>query len=80
MAVMNQIDRFNLAIDVIDRVPRLQDRSGHAREWLKNKLIEHRIYVRTHGQDLPEVRDWQWGAAAGPERTTDQAARTAPEA
>ncbi|MGZ4437692.1 MAG: phosphoketolase family protein, partial [Nocardioidaceae bacterium] len=60
MAVMNQIDRFNLAIDVIDRVPRLQATSGHAREELKNRLIEHRIYVRSHGEDLPEIRDWQW--------------------
>jgi xylulose-5-phosphate/fructose-6-phosphate phosphoketolase len=62
MTVLNQLDRFNLAMDVIDRVPRLQATSGSARERLKNKLVEHRIYVRTHGEDLPEVRDWQWTA------------------
>ncbi len=60
MTVMNQLDRFNLAMDVIDRVPRLQATSGHARETLKNKLIEHRIHIRRHGEDMPEIRDWQW--------------------
>ena len=60
MTVLNQLDRYNLAIDVIDRVPGLKEHSGEAREWLKNKLIEHRIYVREHGEDMPEVRDWEW--------------------
>jgi xylulose-5-phosphate/fructose-6-phosphate phosphoketolase len=66
MCVMNQIDRFNLAIDVIDRVPRLRGISAHAREALKNKLIEHRQYIRIHGEDLPEIRDWQWTPLPGP--------------
>jgi xylulose-5-phosphate/fructose-6-phosphate phosphoketolase len=60
MTVMNQLDRFNLAMDVIDRVPRLQATSGAARETLKNKLIEHKIYVQSHGEDLPEIQDWKW--------------------
>ncbi len=79
MTVMNQLDRFNLAMDVIDRVPRLQARSGVAREKLKNKLIEHRLYVRAHGEDLPEVREWQWQSGPGPERKTEAPTRTAPE-
>ncbi|WP_104112080.1 phosphoketolase [Arthrobacter sp. N199823] len=62
MCVLNEIDRFNLAIDVIDRVPRLKDVSAHVREELKNKLIEHRQYIRTHGEDMPEIRNWQWPA------------------
>jgi xylulose-5-phosphate/fructose-6-phosphate phosphoketolase len=66
MCVMNGLDRFDLAIDVIDRVPRLRSRGAHLRDRLHNKLIEHRRYVRTHGEDLPEVREWQWGAGAGP--------------
>ena len=78
MTVMNQIDRFNLAMDVIDRVPRLQATSGTVRERLKNKLIEHRRYVRTEGEDLPEIREWQWGAGTGPEVTTDDAALHTP--
>ncbi|MEA2508481.1 MAG: xylulose-5-phosphate/fructose-6-phosphate phosphoketolase [Actinomycetota bacterium] len=75
MAVMNQLDRFNLAMDVIDRVTRLQATSGSARETLKNKLIEHRIYVRAHGEDMPEVRDWQWTPGDGPTVVTADAAR-----
>ena len=65
MTVLNQVDRFDLALDVIDRVPGLRDRGGEAREWLRNRLIEHAHYVRKHGEDLPEVRDWQWGPATG---------------
>ncbi|WP_433872138.1 phosphoketolase family protein [Saccharopolyspora sp. CA-218241] len=60
MCVLNQLDRFHLAIDVIDRVPRLGSRAAYAREALKSRLIEHRHYVTTHGEDLPEVRDWVW--------------------
>jgi xylulose-5-phosphate/fructose-6-phosphate phosphoketolase len=66
ICVMNRIDRFNLAISAIDQIPRLQVTAAHAREALLGKLIEHRQYVRTHGVDLPEVRDWQWSGAAGP--------------
>ncbi|WP_392674858.1 phosphoketolase [Streptomyces sp. LN785] len=62
MCVLNRIDRFHLAIDVIDRVPRLQGVSAHRREELRNMLIEHRRYIRAHGEDLPVVRDWQWSA------------------
>ncbi len=65
MTVMNQMDRFNLAMDVIDRVPRLQAVAGHAREDLRNKLIAHRIHVRRYGEDLPEVRSWEWARGAG---------------
>ena len=69
MCVLNQIDRFNLAMDVIDRVPRLHAVSAHARESLKNKLIEHRQYIRSHGEDLPEITNWQWTATPGPSST-----------
>ncbi|MFF7577120.1 phosphoketolase [Streptomyces sp. NPDC008061] len=77
MCVLNRIDRFDLAIDVIDRVPRLQGISAHRREDLRNKLIEHRHYVRTHGEDLPEVRDWQWSAVPGPNTPAEKPQATA---
>ncbi|WP_442819485.1 phosphoketolase family protein [Streptomyces sp. NBC_01230] len=77
MCVLNRIDRFDLAIDVIDRVPRLQGISAHRREELRNKLIEHRHYVRTHGEDLPEVRDWQWSAVPGPDTPAEKPQATA---
>jgi xylulose-5-phosphate/fructose-6-phosphate phosphoketolase len=60
MTVLNDLDRFHLAIDVIDRVPRLKDIAAHIKQRLQNKLIEHRLYVTTNGEDLPEVRDWKW--------------------
>ena len=66
MCVLNRIDRFNLAIDVLDRVPRLHAVSAHAREALQTKLIEHRQYIRSHGQDMPEIRNWQWSSHTGP--------------
>ncbi len=61
MCVLNELDRFHLAIDVIDRVTRLRDVSAHVREELRNALIRHSAYIREHGQDLPEIRDWTWG-------------------
>ncbi|MCZ2860791.1 phosphoketolase family protein [Blastococcus sp. VKM Ac-2987] len=67
ICVMNRIDRYDLAIDVIDRVPRLRTIGAHARDRLRDQLIEHRQYVRTHGEDLPEIRDWQWSDRQGPE-------------
>ena len=79
MTVLNEVDRFHLAMDVIDRVPRLRGTSGAVRERLKNKLIEHRMYVRSHGEDMPEVRDWRWSSRPGPEVTTPDASRNAPE-
>jgi xylulose-5-phosphate/fructose-6-phosphate phosphoketolase len=79
MTVINQLDRFDLALDVIDRVPRLQASSGRVREELKNKIIEHRIHTRTHGEDMPEVRNWQWTRGTGPQHETSAPERTAPE-
>jgi xylulose-5-phosphate/fructose-6-phosphate phosphoketolase len=79
MTVLNQIDRFDLAMDVIDRVPRLQATSGPVRERLRNKLIEHRMYVREHGEDMPEITGWEWQPAPGPAVTTAAPERNAPE-
>jgi xylulose-5-phosphate/fructose-6-phosphate phosphoketolase len=60
MCVLNQIDRFNLSIDVIDRVPKLSKISGGLRQELRNKLIDHHRYVRAHGEDMPEIQGWHW--------------------
>ncbi|MFN7935056.1 MAG: phosphoketolase family protein [Bryobacteraceae bacterium] len=60
MAVLNQIDRFHLATDVIDRVPRLIGIAGHLRQELRNLLIRHKHYIEARGEDMPEITDWRW--------------------
>lgn len=61
MTVMNELDRFHLALAAIDRVPGLRDRVPHLISLLKEKLTDHHAYVREYGEDMPEVRNWQWG-------------------
>jgi xylulose-5-phosphate/fructose-6-phosphate phosphoketolase len=60
MTVLNDLDRFHLAMDVIDRLPQIGDDGAGLKQLLQNKLIAHRHYINTHGQDLPEIRNWQW--------------------
>jgi len=60
MAVMNDIDRFRLVADVIDRVPGLAARAAYAKQAIRDKRIEHKQYIAEHGEDLPEVRNWRW--------------------
>jgi xylulose-5-phosphate/fructose-6-phosphate phosphoketolase len=64
MTVLNDLDRFHLAGDVLDRL--LVPRAGHAyvKQFLRDKLIEHRQYVNRTGDDMPEVRDWRWSSKA----------------
>jgi xylulose-5-phosphate/fructose-6-phosphate phosphoketolase len=60
LAILNQVDRFNLVIDVLDRVPRLQGRTAHLREDMKNAIISNLNYAHTHGTDRAEIADWVW--------------------
>src|SRR6266567_1201570 len=60
MTVLNDLDRFHLAGDVVDRVPPLQRVGAHFKQFLRNKLVEHRHYICERGDDLPEIRDWKW--------------------
>ena len=60
LAIRNKVDRFHLAIDVIDRVPRLQGAAEHLKEWLKGQIIESINYAYTEGIDKPEIRNWTW--------------------
>jgi xylulose-5-phosphate/fructose-6-phosphate phosphoketolase len=61
MAVRNDLDRFHLVQDVIERVPSLGARAAHLKQALRDKRIEHRQYVERHGKDMPEVSEWRWG-------------------
>jgi xylulose-5-phosphate/fructose-6-phosphate phosphoketolase len=60
LVMLNQVDRFSLAIDVIDRVPRLQRSGAHVKAWLQDQIIEHTAYAHEHGIDKPEIREWKW--------------------
>ena len=60
MTVLNQLDRFHLAGDVVDRVPRLRPVNAHFKQLLRDKLVEHQEYIRKFGDDMPEIRDWKW--------------------
>lgn len=60
MTVLNEIDRFHLVIDVIDHLPTLGNSGENLKQRLMDKLIEHKEYIRLHGQDMPEIRDWKW--------------------
>jgi xylulose-5-phosphate/fructose-6-phosphate phosphoketolase len=60
MTVLNDLDRFHLAGDVVDRVPKLVPIGGHFKQFVRNKLIEHKQYVHEHGIDMPEILNWKW--------------------
>jgi xylulose-5-phosphate/fructose-6-phosphate phosphoketolase len=60
MTVCNELDRIHLAGDVIDRVPRLARIAAHIKQDLRNQLVRHGLYIREHGEDMPEIRDWKW--------------------
>ena len=61
MTVLNDLDRFHLVMDIIDRVPQASVKGIALRQQLKEKLIEHRKYINKFGQDMPEIRNWRWG-------------------
>jgi len=61
MAVLNDLDRFHLAMDVIDRLPQLGSRAAYLKQELQEKLVDHRRYIEKYGDDLPEIRNWKWG-------------------
>jgi xylulose-5-phosphate/fructose-6-phosphate phosphoketolase len=68
MAVRNDIDRFHLVEDVIDRVPGLAVRAAHVKQRMRDKRTEHRSYIREHGEDMPEIRNWRWPDPLAPQR------------
>jgi xylulose-5-phosphate/fructose-6-phosphate phosphoketolase len=82
MVVLNDLDRFHLVGDVIDRVPQLCSRAAYIKQFIRDKLLDHKGYISRHGEDMPEIRNWQWSLGqAGthalsvpeaPTRTNDQ--------
>jgi len=62
MTVMNDLDRFHLFGDVIDRLPQLESQADRARQFIRTRLLEHKQYIERHGEDMPEIRNWKWSA------------------
>jgi xylulose-5-phosphate/fructose-6-phosphate phosphoketolase len=62
MTVLNDLDRFHLVMDSIDRLPQTGDQGIYLKQQLKDKLMEHKLYIDKYGEDLPEIRNWKWGA------------------
>ncbi len=60
--VLNDLDRFHLAMDTVDRLLQTGDKGLALKRQLQARLIEHRQYIRQHGQDMPEIRNWRWEA------------------
>ena len=60
MTVLNQLDRFDLVQDVLDRLPQLEDITAYLKQEMQDKLIEHKNYIRKNGIDMPEIKDWKW--------------------
>jgi xylulose-5-phosphate/fructose-6-phosphate phosphoketolase len=60
MAVLNDLDRFHLAGDVVDRVPRLQRVGAHFKQFLRDRLTDHKKYIMEYGDDMPEIKNWKW--------------------
>jgi xylulose-5-phosphate/fructose-6-phosphate phosphoketolase len=72
MVMLNDLDRFHLVIDVIDRVPGLATRAAALRQHMDDERLRHRLYTREVGDDMADVRDWVWpGAPPPPAAATD---------
>lgn len=60
MTVLNDLDRFHLVMDVVDRVPKLSSKGAYLKQLMRDKLIDHKRYITQYGEDMPEIRDWHW--------------------
>ena len=71
MAVLNGIDRFHLVMDVVERVPRLEKMRAYVRNYITDKLIDHKHYIQEYGDDMPEIRNWRWPSKSIQEKSKE---------
>jgi xylulose-5-phosphate/fructose-6-phosphate phosphoketolase len=69
MVVLNELDRFHLVGDVIDHVPKLESQAAYVKQYIRDKLLDHKNYIRKHGEDLPEIRNWKWSLGAAEDQS-----------
>jgi xylulose-5-phosphate/fructose-6-phosphate phosphoketolase len=72
MVVLNDLDRFHLFGDAIDRLPQLGSQAAYAKQFVRDKLLAHKQYIDQHGEDLPEIRNWKWGRAKAGKRSSNR--------
>ena len=70
MTVLNDLDRFHLVMDAIDRLPQTGDKGIYLKQQLKDKLIDHKQYIAKYGEDLPEIRKWKWMGQGSANKST----------
>jgi xylulose-5-phosphate/fructose-6-phosphate phosphoketolase len=76
MVTLNDLDRFHLVGDVIQRVPGLGPRAAYVQQFLRDKLLDHKRYVREYGEDMPEIREWRWSLARPGAKGAARSSRT----
>jgi xylulose-5-phosphate/fructose-6-phosphate phosphoketolase len=74
MVVLNELDRWRLALDAVERVPGLASRAAYMRQEMRHKLVEHSHYISKRGDDMPEIKNWRWSAPAAPRKRPRKAA------
>ena len=77
MVVLNDLDRFHLAQDVVDRLPQLGARAAYFRQAIRDRLIEHKQYIEKYGEDMPQLTEWRWDPSMRPGRTNGGGVRRA---
>jgi xylulose-5-phosphate/fructose-6-phosphate phosphoketolase len=63
MRVQNDLDRFHLVQEVVDRLPNVGSKGAYLKQQMQDKLIEHKHFIHTHGRDMPEILNWKWSVA-----------------
>ena len=75
MVVLNELDRYHLVGDVIDRVPGLGSRAAYVKQFIRDMLLDHKTYIHRYGEDMPQIREWKWNVGKTGQRKSRAARR-----